>query len=592
MEQSIDATRTANTSPPAVEKAQHKILFLAANPTGTNADTLAQEARAIQEELERCGHRERFSLVMRWAVQPLDLLRELRKVKPTIVHFSGQGAGGATAVEEVHQDGLCFEGDDGHAQLISAEALRETFEAAGSSVKLIVLNACYSDVRAEALVGHVACVVGVAGPILDDSARYFAVGLYGGLGECESVATAFRQGLAAIRLKGIKQLDSNVRLLATPGIDPGAVYIVDARQQKRRCSIVIKATLSEFDSETITRVRDYLRLVTQDMSLQITDVQEGSVRLEISLSSEAAERLRELSESNEITHILGFEVSSINMKEASAAEESFAIARTERFTVEDEKGLENANRAHRESADVDPGDGLLHSQHGRHAGEFQGLPVESPDLAKSTVRLALADHHAIVRRALREAVSKADDIEVVGEAGTAAETLEMITRVRADMLILDMNLPDRSGFDVLSEMRGLDTAPLVIVLTWHTELSYAARAIAAGAHGYVNKAVELDELLAAIRAVGRGEQVIPPGVEELLRTGDGPTSALTAREQQVMALLSRGLARREIAECLGISISTVTILCVRALKKLRLRSSSELSRLEQLPMQLKPLRNR
>ena len=119
------------------------------------------------------------------------------------------------------------------------------------------------------------------------------------------------------------------------------------------------------------------------------------------------------------------------------------------------------------------------------------------------IRLAIAEDHTIVRWALREALSKADDIEVVGEAGTAAETLEMIKRERPDVLILDISLPDRSGFDVLTEMRPMDTAPLVVVLTWHTELSYAARAIAAGAHGYVNKAVEPDELLAAIRAVSQ-----------------------------------------------------------------------------------------
>ncbi|HEY0195821.1 MAG TPA: response regulator transcription factor, partial [Kofleriaceae bacterium] len=112
------------------------------------------------------------------------------------------------------------------------------------------------------------------------------------------------------------------------------------------------------------------------------------------------------------------------------------------------------------------------------------------------IRLAIAEDHTIVRWALREALSKAEDIEVVGEAGTAAETLEMVKRERPDVLILDISLPDRSGFDVLTEMRPMDTAPLVVVLTWHTEQSYAARAIAAGAHGYVNKAVEPDVLLA------------------------------------------------------------------------------------------------
>jgi two-component system, NarL family, invasion response regulator UvrY len=195
------------------------------------------------------------------------------------------------------------------------------------------------------------------------------------------------------------------------------------------------------------------------------------------------------------------------------------------------------------------------------------------------IRLALAEDHTIVRWALREALSKADDIEVVGEAGTAAETLSMIQNVKPDVLLLDITLPDKSGFDVLADLRNLETAPLVVVLTWHTEPSYAARAIAAGAHGYVNKAVEPAALLESIRAVSRGEQIVPPGVEQLLASGDGhPASALTARELQVMEMLSRGMTNREIAEHLDISIKTVDTHRGHVLKKLGLRNNSELTR--------------
>jgi DNA-binding NarL/FixJ family response regulator len=195
------------------------------------------------------------------------------------------------------------------------------------------------------------------------------------------------------------------------------------------------------------------------------------------------------------------------------------------------------------------------------------------------IRLGIAENHTIVRWALKEALSKAQDIEVVGDAGTAAETLEMIQRDRPDVLLLDISLPDRSGFDVLNDMRESDTAPLVVVLTWHTEPSYAARAIAAGAHGYVNKSVTPEELLSAIRAVSRGEQVVPPGIEQMLASGDGhPASALTAREQQVMEMLARGLTNREIAEHLQISIKTVDTHRGHVLKKLGLRNNSELTR--------------
>ncbi len=137
------------------------------------------------------------------------------------------------------------------------------------------------------------------------------------------------------------------------------------------------------------------------------------------------------------------------------------------------------------------------------------------------IRLGLSEDHTIVRWALREALGKAEDIEVVGEAGTADETLEMIQDARPDVLLLDISLPDRSGFDVLGDLRQIETAPLVVVLTWHTEPSYIARAIAAGAHGYVTKSVAPQELLDAIRAVSRGEQVFPP-VPSPARTGDAP----------------------------------------------------------------------
>jgi hypothetical protein len=202
---------------------KHTILFLAANPSGTDRLALDEEARAIQVELERSGFRDRFELVTRWAVRPLDLLREIRRLKPTVVHFSGHGLGASDAAGEHRSDpvprrdlvgepghdgdksrhGLFFEGPDGRAQLVSTEALEETFGAVGTSVKLVVLSACYSEVQAQALLPHVGCVVGMSGAIRDDAARSFAIGFYGGLGERESVAAAYKQGCAAIRLEGL-----------------------------------------------------------------------------------------------------------------------------------------------------------------------------------------------------------------------------------------------------------------------------------------------------------------------------------------------------------------------------------------------------
>jgi hypothetical protein len=229
-----------SSSTPTMKK--HIILFLAANPTGTSPLALGQEARAIQGELERSGYRDYFELETRWAAQPLDLLRELRKLKPTVVHFSGHGGlspvGTGAARRTPRRDliadtgpsdhepqrGLFFQGSDGRAQVVTAQALHDTFGAAGASVKLVVLSACYSDEQAEALQAYVDCVVGMSGSIRDDAARNFAIGFYGGLGERESVAAAFRQGCAAISLEGLRDSD-RPQLTIRDGVDASKLVL-------------------------------------------------------------------------------------------------------------------------------------------------------------------------------------------------------------------------------------------------------------------------------------------------------------------------------------------------------------------------------
>jgi hypothetical protein len=223
---------------------KHTILFLAANPSGTSRLALDREARAIQVELERSGHRDCFEFETRWAVEPMDLLRELRKLKPTVVHFSGHGGRvaegehqpGRTPHRDVdigdegdpHGDepryGLFFQGPDGRARVVSTEAIEQTFGAAGSSVRLVVLSACYSEAQAEALLAHVDCVVGMSGAIRDEAARSFAIGFYGGIGEREPVAAAYKQGRAAISLEGLPD-GERPQLKVRAGIDAGKLVL-------------------------------------------------------------------------------------------------------------------------------------------------------------------------------------------------------------------------------------------------------------------------------------------------------------------------------------------------------------------------------
>jgi hypothetical protein len=135
---------------------KHVILFLAANPHDTGRLVLDREARAIHVELKRSGYRDRFDFVTRWAAEPLDLLRELRELKPTIVHFSGRGARpagppdreqGRDAVPAApsggEPGGVVFDSANGRSQLVTPEAMARTFSAVGPQVRLVVLNACY-----------------------------------------------------------------------------------------------------------------------------------------------------------------------------------------------------------------------------------------------------------------------------------------------------------------------------------------------------------------------------------------------------------------------------------------------------------------
>jgi hypothetical protein len=173
---------------------KHVILFLAANPRDTGRMALDQEAHAIHLELERSPDRGRFDFVTRWAPEPLDLLRELRRLKPTVVHFSGHSAGpigpmvsvreqtpdadtvAAAAPSETELRGLLFDNANGDSQVVTPEAFARTLGAAGESVKLVVLNACYTTPLAEALLSHIDCVVGMSGEIPDDATRSFAMG--------------------------------------------------------------------------------------------------------------------------------------------------------------------------------------------------------------------------------------------------------------------------------------------------------------------------------------------------------------------------------------------------------------------------------
>jgi hypothetical protein len=170
---------------------QHRILFLAANPDGLTERKLDEEARQIHEELRRGNARDRFEFVPRLAVRPMDLLRALREVKPSIVHFSGPAS----------VDGIYLADEHGRPARVTRDALRRTLGAAGQSVQIVVLNGCAEEDLGKALCDFVPVCAGTSISTGDAAARAFSIGFYGGLASSESVARACLQGGAAMHLE-------------------------------------------------------------------------------------------------------------------------------------------------------------------------------------------------------------------------------------------------------------------------------------------------------------------------------------------------------------------------------------------------------
>ncbi len=178
-----------------------KILILSANPKDTNQLRLNEEVRNIQAALERAKNREQFEVFTSWAVRVEDLRRALLDYQPTIVHFSGHGSG---------TTGLILENNFGQVQLVSSESLARLFKLFQNKVECVLLNACYSEVQADAIYQHIDCVIGMNRSIRDVAATEFAVGFYDALGAGSSYDVCFEVGCASINLAGIPESETPV----------------------------------------------------------------------------------------------------------------------------------------------------------------------------------------------------------------------------------------------------------------------------------------------------------------------------------------------------------------------------------------------
>lgn len=198
------------------------------------------------------------------------------------------------------------------------------------------------------------------------------------------------------------------------------------------------------------------------------------------------------------------------------------------------------------------------------------------------IAVLITDDHTIVREGLRQIVSETADIVIAAEAASAAETLDKLRVVSVDVLVLDLNLPDRHGLDLLAQIRVLYPRLPVLILSVHKEAEYAIRLLKAGASGYVSKDVARDQLVDAIRKVARGERYIESDIAEsvalrLVDDGDGPPhERLSDRERQVLVLIASGKPPRVIAAELNLSVRTVGAHRARILEKMNLRNNAEL----------------
>lgn len=199
------------------------------------------------------------------------------------------------------------------------------------------------------------------------------------------------------------------------------------------------------------------------------------------------------------------------------------------------------------------------------------------------IRIILLDDHALIRRGLRETLSEETDFRVVGEASDYGELRELLRTVECDVLLLDMNLPGRSGLDVLKVLSDEGSPIRCLVVSMYPEDQYALRALKSGALGYINKSAETSTLLQAVRTVAMGRKFITPEiasalVETLTAPADSkPHERLSDREYQTMILIASGYKLSEIAEKLTLSPKTVSVYRARLLEKMTLSNNAELT---------------
>jgi two-component system, NarL family, response regulator DevR len=198
----------------------------------------------------------------------------------------------------------------------------------------------------------------------------------------------------------------------------------------------------------------------------------------------------------------------------------------------------------------------------------------------AVTRVFLLDDHEVVRRGVRELLEAEDDMEVVGEAGTAEEALGRIPATRPDVAVLDVRLPDGDGVEVCREIRSRHPEIACVMLTSFSDDEAVYAAIMAGAAGYLLKQVRGTDLVDGVRRVGRGESLLDPAVttrvlERIRHQPEDELAGLTGQERKILALIAEGLTNRQIGERLFLAEKTVKNYVSNLLSKMGMSRRTE-----------------
>jgi DNA-binding NarL/FixJ family response regulator len=200
----------------------------------------------------------------------------------------------------------------------------------------------------------------------------------------------------------------------------------------------------------------------------------------------------------------------------------------------------------------------------------------NPEMVEPAVRLLLIDDHPLVRDGLRARLASVPGVEVVGEAGSAAEAQQQVLLASPTLVLMDVGMRDMNGIDLaallLSEHPGL----LVLMLSMYDNPEYVQRALQAGARGYVLKDAPASEIVAAIQAVAAGGTFLSPAVSRRLFRNQAPRPVLSARESQILSGLAKGLSSKQLARDLELSVRTVEAHRQNIKRKLGLEGQAEL----------------